>query len=165
MGKLLKHDCHCLLADEMGLGKTVQVISLIMDALAKGKKALIVCPASVVPVWISEFEKFVPELKAKKYSGGKIENEGNDWHALVTSFALMRNRISRIEAHEFEYAIVDEAQFVKNPDAKVTRACMKIKARKRIALTGTPIENKPLDIWPTFQFLMPGLLGNRSFFE
>jgi superfamily II DNA or RNA helicase len=165
MDKLLNHGCHCLLADEMGLGKTVQVISLIKDALANGKKALIVCPASVVPVWGSEFEKFVPELKAKRYSGGKIEKEGDDWNALVTSFALMRNRIDRIEAHEFEFAIVDEAQFVKNPDAKVTRACMKIKARKRIALTGTPIENKPLDIWPTFQFLMPGLLGKRSSFE
>jgi len=165
MSRLLNHGCHCLLADEMGLGKTVQVISLIKEALASGKKALIVCPASVVPVWVSEFEKFVPELKAKRYSGGPIAKEGDGWHALVTSFALMRNRISRIEASEFEFAIVDEAQFVKNPDAKVTRACMKIKARKRIALTGTPIENKPLDIWPTFQFLMPGLLGKRSLFE
>lgn len=165
MGKLLNHGCHCLLADEMGLGKTVQVISLIKDRLAQGKKALIVCPASVVPVWVSEFKKFVPELKARKYSGRSIEKEGEDWDALVMSFALMRNRIKRIESTEFEYAIVDEAQFIKNPDTKVTRACMKINARNRIALTGTPIENKPLDIWPSFQFLMPGLLGKRSYFE
>ncbi len=165
MSRLLEHGCHCLLADEMGLGKTVQVIALMKDRLAAGKKALIVCPASVVPVWVSEFEKFAPELKAKRYSGKPMAKEGEDWDAIVTSFALMRNRIDRLKEQEFEYAIIDEAQFIKNPDAKVTRAAMKLKACKRVALTGTPIENKPLDIWPSFQFLMPGLLGSRRKFE
>jgi len=133
--------------------------------LSRGAKALIVCPASVVPVWISEFEKFVPDLKAIRYTGGEIELIGEEWNALVTSFALMRNRIDLIENHEFEYAVIDEAQFIKNPDAKVTRAAMKLKAKRRVALTGTPIENRPLDIWPCFQFLMPGLLGRRRSFE
>ena len=165
MDRLLSHDCHCLLADEMGLGKTLQVIALMQDALSRGAKALIVCPASVVPVWISEFEKFVPDLKAIRYTGGEIERIGEDWNALVTSFALMRNRIDLIKNHEFEYAIIDEAQFIKNPDAKVTRAAMKLKTKRRVALTGTPIENRPLDIWPCFQFLMPGLLGRRRSFE
>lgn len=165
MNRLLSHDCHCLLADEMGLGKTLQVIALMRDALSSGRKALIVCPASVVPVWISEFQKFVPELKAIRYAGKATERIDGDWNALVTSFALMRNRIVQIKDHEFEYAIIDEAQFIKNPDAKVTRAAMKIKAKRRIALTGTPIENRPLDIWPSFQFLMPGLLGRRGSFE
>jgi len=165
MRRLLDNGCHCLLADEMGLGKTVQVIALIKEELAKGKKALIVCPASVVPVWVSEFGKFAPELKAKRYSGKPLDKEGDDWDAIVTSFALMRNRIDRLGKQEFEYAIIDEAQFIKNPDAKVTRAAMKLRACKRVALTGTPIENKPLDIWPSFQFLMPGLLGSRRLFE
>ncbi len=165
MDRLLSHDCHCLLADEMGLGKTLQVIALMRDALSSGRKALIVCPASVVPVWISEFQKFVPDLKAIRYAGKAIERIDGDWNALVTSFALMRNRIDQIKDHEFEYAIIDEAQFIKNPDAKVTRAAMKIKAKRRVALTGTPIENRPLDIWPSFQFLMPGLLGRRRSFE
>lgn len=165
MRRLLDNGCHCLLADEMGLGKTVQVIALMKQQLAEGRKALIVCPASVVPVWVSEFEKFAPELKAKRYSGKPLEKEGDDWDAIVTSFALMRNRIERLRKQEFEYAIIDEAQFIKNPDAKVTRAAMKLRAQKRVALTGTPIENKPLDIWPSFQFLMPGLLGSRRLFE
>ncbi len=165
MSRLLEHGCHCLLADEMGLGKTVQVIALMKERLAAGRKALIVCPASVVPVWVSEFEKFAPELKAKRYSGKPMVKEGEDWDAIVTSFALMRNRIDRLKEQEFEYAIIDEAQFIKNPDAKVTRAAMKLKACKRVALTGTPIENKPLDIWPSFQFLMPGILGSRRKFE
>ncbi|OUW16179.1 MAG: hypothetical protein CBD18_07485 [Opitutales bacterium TMED158] len=165
MRRLLERDCHPLLADEMGLGKTLQVIALLKEGLEEGKKGLIVCPASVVPVWVSEFEKFVPHLKAKKYSGGRIEKEGDNWNALVTSYALMRNRIDRLEKETFEYAVIDEAQFIKNPDAKVTRACFRLKASKRIALTGTPIENKPLDIWPSYQFLMPGLLGRRAVFE
>ena len=165
MDRLLSHDCHCLLADEMGLGKTLQVIALMQNALSLGAKALIVCPASVVPVWISEFEKFVPDLKAIRYTGGDIELIGEEWNVLVTSFALMRNRIDLIKNHEFEYAIIDEAQFIKNPGAKVTRAAMKLKAKRRVALTGTPIENRPLDIWPCFQFLMPGLLGRRRLFE
>jgi SNF2 family DNA or RNA helicase len=165
MERLLAHDCHCLLADEMGLGKTLQVIALMQEALSQGGKALIICPASVVPVWISEFEKFAPKLKAVRYTGKEIDRVDKDWDALVTSFALMRNRIEFIKDHEFEYAIVDEAQFIKNPDAKVTRAAMRIKAGRRVALTGTPIENRPLDIWPCFRFLMPGLLGRRRSFE
>tara|TARA_B100000212_G_scaffold294253_1_gene236875 strand:+ start:10237 stop:12732 length:2496 start_codon:yes stop_codon:yes gene_type:complete len=165
MHRLLENGCHCLLADEMGLGKTLQVIALVKERLSAGKKALIVCPASVVPVWISEFEKFAPELKAKRYKGKPVSEEGTGWDAIVTSFAFMRNRIDRLVEQEFEYAIIDEAQFIKNPDTKVTRAALRIKARNRVALSGTPIENKPLDIWPSFQFLMPGLLGSRSKFE
>ncbi len=165
MNRLLSHGCHCLLADEMGLGKTVQVIALMRERLAAGKKALVVCPASVVPVWVSEFEKFAPELKAVRYGGKSLEKEGDDWSALVMSFALMRNRIDHLKDREFEYAVLDEAQFIKNPDAKVSRAALQLRARKRVALTGTPIENKPLDLWPSFQFLMPGLLGSRKSFE
>lgn len=165
MRRLLSNGCHCLLADEMGLGKTVQVIALMKGSLEAGKKALIVCPASVVPVWVAEFQKFAPSVVARKYGGKSMEKETDDWSALVTSFALMRNRIDHLKEQEFEYAIIDEAQFIKNPDAKVTRAAMRLRARKRVALTGTPIENRPLDIWPSFQFLMPGLLGSRRRFE
>lgn len=162
--RLLERDCHPLLADEMGLGKTIQLIALMRKSLGEGKKALIVCPASVVPVWVAEFEKFAPSLKIRKY-GGSVLSKESDWDALVTSYALMRNRIDRLAKEKFEFAVIDEAQFIKNPDAKVTRACLRIQANKRIALTGTPIENKSLDIWPSFQFLMPGLLGKRSSFE
>ena len=165
MLRLLENDCHCLLADEMGLGKTVQVIAVLKHSLESGNKALIVCPASVVPVWISEIERFTPELRARKYDTGLISRRRDEWDVLVTSFTLLRNRIERVKKVEFEFAVIDEAQFIKNPDAKSTKSCFAIRAKKRIALTGTPIENKPLDIWPAFNFLMPGLLGSRKSFE
>lgn len=164
MSRLLRHDCHCLLADEMGLGKTVQVIALFLVGRKAGKRSLVVCPASVVPVWISEFAKFAPDVEVGRY-GKKRPKGAPDLDVVVVSFAMLRNRVERIAAEEFDFAIVDEAQFIKNPDAKVSRSSRRIKASKRIALTGTPIENKPLDIWPAFQFLMPGMLGSREQFD
>lgn len=164
MSRLLRHDCHCLLADEMGLGKTVQVIAMLLATRKKSESVLVVCPASVVPVWLSEFEKFAPELKVGRY-GTRKGNAASSLDVQVISFALLRNRIEKIASKEFGYTIIDEAQFIKNPDSKVSRSCRRIQAKKRIALTGTPIENKPLDIWPTFQFLMPGLLGTRERFD
>lgn len=164
MNRLLNHDCHCLLADEMGLGKTVQVIAMLMATRKEDESVLVVCPASVVPVWLSEFEKFAPSLKVGRYERQRGAGS-SELDVQVISFALLRNRIEKVASKEFGYAIIDEAQFIKNPDSKVSRSCRRIRAEKRIALTGTPIENKPLDIWPTFQFLMPGLLGSRERFE
>ncbi|EDY83376.1 SNF2 family N-terminal domain protein [Verrucomicrobiia bacterium DG1235] len=164
MSRLLRHDCHCLLADEMGLGKTVQVIALLLSDHKPGQRTLVVCPASVVPVWISEFAKFAPGMTIGRY-GRKLARGAEEPDVLVISYALLRNRIEKIACEEFEYAVIDEAQFIKNPKSKVSRSCRRIKAKRRIALTGTPIENKPLDIWPAFQFLMPGLLGSQEQFE
>ncbi|MBK1879798.1 DEAD/DEAH box helicase [Pelagicoccus mobilis] len=164
MSRLLRHDCHCLLADEMGLGKTVQVIALVLAQREKGKRTLVVCPASVVPVWLSEFAKFAPEMRVGRY-GRKAGKKAEELDVAVISFALLRNRIERVAGEAFDFAIIDEAQFIKNPDSKVSRSCRRIQAKRRVALTGTPIENKPLDIWPAFQFLMPGLLGSRDSFE
>ncbi|MCH6257022.1 DEAD/DEAH box helicase [Puniceicoccaceae bacterium K14] len=165
MARLLDNECNCLLADEMGLGKTVQVIAYVKERILEKCSVVILCPASVVPVWISEFKKFAPQKKAVKYEGGPIKKLGEDWDVMVTSFSQMRNHIDKLEVHPFELAIIDEAQFIKNPTAKITQSTFRIKAPKRIALTGTPIENKPLDIWPAFRFLMPGLLGTKKDFE
>ena len=165
MSRLLRHDCHGLLADEMGLGKTLQVIALLEAELKPGQRALVVCPASVVPVWLEEFAKFAPRFRVGRFEGRGNADTGSPLDVAVVSYALVRTRLDRLLKEEFEYAIIDEAQFIKNPDAKTTQSCLKLKANRRIALTGTPIENKPLDIWPAFQFLMPGLLGPRSTFE
>lgn len=165
MDRLLSHGCHCLLADEMGLGKTLQVIALLNENWNKGQRALVVCPASVVPVWISEFAKFAPHFEVGRYEGRKASRDKRVLDVVVISYALLRSRIEILSKDSFDYAVIDEAQFIKNPDSKVSLSCRRIKADRRIALTGTPIENKPLDIWPAFQFLMPGLLGSRSSFE
>ncbi len=166
MHHLAHHGCHCLLADEMGLGKTLQVLSLIVTYKVKDKPTLIVCPASVVPVWIGEMAKHFPFLDAEVVQKGiPFERSGNPPDVWVCSYTQLRRHKSRLNSLAFGYAILDEAQFIKNPEAKVTQACLNIQADHRIALTGTPLENRFLDIWTLFRFLMPGLLGARKPFE
>lgn len=166
MRHLTSHGCHCLLADEMGLGKTLQVLSLIVTYRVQDKPALIVCPASVVPVWVGEIAKHFPSLEAevvqKEFPFERPENPPDVW---ICSYTQLRRHKSRLDSLQFSYAILDEAQFIKNPEAKVTQACLSIQAEHRIALTGTPLENRFLDIWTLFRFLMPGLLGGRKHFE
>lgn len=165
MARLLDNGCGCLLADEMGLGKTVQVIAYLRARLKAKESVLIVCPASVVPVWGSEINRFAPDLKVVRYLGRDLERYGDDWNVMVTSFAQLRNNIASIEKRYFAVCVIDEAQFIKNPSAKTTLCAFRIQAERRIALTGTPIENRPIDLWPSFRFILPGLLGSRKDFE
>ncbi len=165
MARLLDNGCGCMLADEMGLGKTVQVIAYLKARIREKKSVLIVCPASVVPVWGSEVKKFAPEKTVVKYEGKSLDRYGDDWDVMVASFAQLRNNITSIEKYKFAVSVIDEAQFIKNPTAKTTRCCFRIQADRRIALTGTPIENRPVDLWPAFRYILPGLLGDRKDFE
>lgn len=170
LANLQQHGCHGLLADEMGLGKTLQVLTLLKHFPITGKQNLIVCPASVVPVWESEAARWYPELKTSvlrtgsdfTFSEGEVADEGCLW---IASYTQLRRHKHLLEQAEFGYSVLDEAQQIKNPEAKVTHACCAIKAECRIALTGTPLENRMLDLWTIFRYLMPGLLGTRSKFE
>lgn len=163
---ILEAGCHPLLADEMGLGKTLQVIAL-MEArglLAAAARILIVCPASVVPVWQSELERFAPTATVGVVRGGMGIAACGDGIWLISYTQLRRQRAALAEL-EFELVVLDEAQVIKNPDAKVSHACCAVRARARLALTGTPMENRPLDLWSLYRYLMPGLLGSRQAFE
>jgi superfamily II DNA or RNA helicase len=157
--------CHGLLADEMGLGKTLQVISLLAARPLAGLPHLVVCPASVVPVWREEIARFFPSLKVD------VLKTGNDFAASkepviwLASYTQLRKHRGLLAGTEFGYAVLDEGQFIKNPDAKVTLTCFAIRARHRLVLTGTPLENRQLDLWSIFRFLLPGLLGSRAAFE
>ncbi len=165
MHHLCETDCHGLLADEMGLGKTVQVLSLLTARPLKGKCHLVVCPASVVPVWREEVARFFPQLRVEIL---KADNDflGIPGPALwLASYAQLRKHREMLAKVEFGYAILDEGQFIKNPDAKVTHACFAIRSAHRLVLTGTPLENRQLDLWSIFRFLLPGLLGSRAGFE
>ncbi|HWA87239.1 MAG TPA: DEAD/DEAH box helicase [Opitutus sp.] len=157
--------CHGLLADEMGLGKTLQVISLLAARPIAGKPSLIVCPASVVPVWREEIEKFFPQFTVDVLKTGNDFARRTDPIVWLASYTQLRKHRELLGAHEFGYAVLDEGQFIKNPDAKVTKTCFAIRARHRIVLTGTPLENRQLDLWSIFRFLLPGLLGSRTGFE
>ena len=162
---LAETDCHGLLADEMGLGKTVQVLTLLAVRPLEGQPHMVVCPASVVPVWREEVARFYPQLRVEilKADHDFVETPGPAlW---LASYAQLRKHREQLSKVEFGYAILDEGQFIKNPDAKVTHASFAIRARHRLVLTGTPLENRQLDLWSIFRYLLPGLLGSRAGFE
>ena len=165
MAHLCDVGCHGLLADEMGLGKTLQVLTLLASRRVADKPTLIVCPASVVPVWREEIAKFYPELAVDVLKTGHDFTQRTDPVIWLASYTQLRKHRHLLDKHEFGYAVLDEGQFIKNPDAKITQTCFAVRALHRLVLTGTPLENRQLDLWSIFRFLLPGLLGSRSGFE
>ena len=168
-----------ILADDMGLGKTLQVLSLLLsekeERLKKKGKAecsLIVCPASLVYNWQHEIKKFTKDLKCELAVGIKpdrervtseIDEEGTD--IIITSYDLLRRDIDLYKYLTFDCMIIDEAQFIKNPATQVARAVKSINASFKIALTGTPIENRISELWSIFDFVMPGYLYSYKSFK
>jgi len=147
-----------LLADDMGLGKTLQTLCAIEAP------ALVVAPTSVLPNWIDEIERFRPGLRACLYHGaGRTLDPEAD--VTLTSYALLRLDAKTLSEREWAMVVLDEAQNVKNPDSQVARAAYGLPARFRVALTGTPVENRLEELWSQFHFLNPGLLGGRPDFQ
>jgi superfamily II DNA or RNA helicase len=165
MHHLCEVGCHGLLADEMGLGKTLQVLSLLSIRPIADRASVIVCPASVVPVWREEIAKFFPGMAVEVLKTGRDFTCRRDPVLWLCSYTQLRKHRALLDGAEFGYAILDEGQFIKNPDAKVTQTCFALRARHRLVLTGTPLENRQLDLWSIFRFLLPGLLGSRAAFE
>lgn len=157
--------CHGLLADEMGLGKTLQVASLLKRKKLDTKSHLIVCPASVVPVWQSEFNRWFPGTELEVLRSGNHFGDKAEPTIWLASYTQLRRHKHLLSDAQFSYVVLDEAQSIKNPDAKVSQACFSVDAEHRLALTGTPLENKQEDLWSIFRFLMPGLLGGRKAFQ
>ena len=160
-----------ILADDMGLGKTLQVIAhvLAQKETGRGGCTLVVCPASLVYNWMSEISRFAPGLAAVAVLGTKAArrvliggHEGAD--ILVTSYDLLRRDVEEYAPLHLSRVVLDEAQYIKNPKAQVTRAVKCLDADVRLALTGTPIENRLAELWSIFDFLMPGYLGTREEF-
>ncbi|MAS94510.1 MAG: hypothetical protein CMO55_15025 [Verrucomicrobiales bacterium] len=153
-----------ILADDMGLGKTLQTLSFLYSV---GGTALVVCPSSLVYNWVSEAEKFVPELKTVGIEGpnrSDILKDNQDADIFVTSYALLRRDEDVWREWDFDVVILDEAQHIKNPEAKVSQAAHRLNGTHRFALTGTPIENSVRDLWSISQFALPGYLGSRANF-
>ncbi|MBL9215748.1 MAG: DEAD/DEAH box helicase [Opitutaceae bacterium] len=162
---LCETECHGLLADEMGLGKTAQVIALLSSRPLAKLRHLVVCPASVVPVWREELARFHPGAVVETLKSGQDFTTNKAPCIWLASYTQLRKHRALLDGVEFGYAVLDEGQFIKNPDAKVTQACFAIRARHRLVLTGTPLENRQLDLWSIFRYLLPGLLGSRATFE
>jgi len=160
-----------ILADDMGLGKTLQAIALLLWVKNKTKSSqptLVVAPTSVVPNWAREIEKFAPSLSTLLWQGTdrhEQKAELEDVDVVITSYALLRRDEELLSAVGFRYLILDEAQHIKNPLSATARAAKRIKSDRRLALTGTPIENRLSEIWSIMDFVSPGLLGSLKNFE
>jgi len=154
----------------MGLGKTVQTIALLLSVKQENKKlcALIVAPTSVVGNWMREIERFSPSLSTALWHGSgrrEQEEELSKANVIITSYALLRRDIDLLAKLDLDYAILDEAQNIKNPESATAQTARELNASRRLALTGTPIENRLSEIWSIFEFVSPGLLGPLKRFE
>lgn len=160
-----------ILADEMGLGKTLQTLAFLRFVRQKSPNAapmLIVCPTSLVFNWVSEAKKFTPELKVLALHGPNRHQsfpQVSQSDIVVTSYALARRDADRYREFEFDTVVLDEAQHIKNRQTQNAHAVKAVKAKHRIVLTGTPMENSVLDLWSIFDFLMPGYLGAAKDFR
>ncbi|MEY2927069.1 MAG: hypothetical protein RL367_1546 [Pseudomonadota bacterium] len=161
------------LADDMGLGKTIQILSLLLIKSGRGRPSLLVAPASLLANWASEIERFTPGLKAKIIHPSAMPAEeirqltpdrlvGFD--LAITSYGTLL-RLPVLAQARWHFVILDEAQAIKNPGTKQTRAAKALQADARIALTGTPVENHLGDLWSIFDFINPGLLGTAKAFS
>jgi SNF2 family DNA or RNA helicase len=162
-----------ILADDMGLGKTLQTLSWLAwlrDQNAKNPKpALVICPASVLHNWRREAEKFTPHLKVLVLESGaarhNLRKQIPQHDIIVTNYALLRRDLEALNKFAFSACVLDEAQFIKNPTAQITQSVKQLKSDQRLALTGTPLENRLLDLWSICDFIQPGYLGTQEHFN
>jgi hypothetical protein len=157
------------LADDMGLGKTIQVIALMLQK-PQTKASLLIAPTSVLGNWVREIEKFAPSLKVTVHHGNQRKTNNfqlklADSDIIITSYGLLRRDKTIFQDYHWARVVLDEAQNIKNPSATQTKIICSLKSDSKIALSGTPVENRILDLWSIFNFLNPGLLGNRSHFK
>ncbi|MCG3149429.1 MAG: RNA polymerase-associated protein RapA [Verrucomicrobiae bacterium] len=153
-----------ILADEMGLGKTVQ--ALFWLASLKAKPMLVVCPTSLLTNWQSEVARFTPELKTLVLHGADREFEGlTNYDLVITSYALLRRDVAEHQEISWQAVVLDEAQHIKNRFSQIAQAVKELRAKHRLVLTGTPVENSLGDLWSIFDFLMPGYLGPATEFR
>ena len=158
------------LADDMGLGKTVQTLTMLQKEkeVNPGMASLLVMPTSLVYNWEMEAKKFTPELKILNYTGTQrdknITNFAN-YDLILTSYGITRVDADLLSDFNFNYIILDESQAIKNPNSIIAKAVQILKSRRKLILTGTPIENSTMDLWSQMSFVNPGLLGTQRFFK
>jgi len=161
------------LADDMGLGKTIQILALLTSRVAEAHgPTLVVAPTSVCGNWISEIKRFAPSLSAIEYVGRErpallsaLSNGAASASVVVCSYTLLQQDQAELSALNWGTVVLDEAQFIKNPQSLRAKAAYSLPAKQRIAATGTPVENHLGDVWGIFRFLNPGLLGDWQHFK
>jgi signal recognition particle subunit SEC65 len=159
-----------ILADDMGLGKTVQALSFLQYFQSANSRlmALVVCPTTLMFNWENEIRKFTPSLTYKIHHGSersKSIDELTKFDIIITTYGTLRSDIKLLVDIPFDYVVLDESQAIKNPSSKVTKAASLLKARNRLCMSGTPLQNNTFDIFAQMNFLNPGMLGSIEFFR
>ncbi|MDQ6632613.1 MAG: DEAD/DEAH box helicase, partial [Verrucomicrobiota bacterium] len=170
---LSRHKLGGILADDMGLGKTLQTLAWLAWMRAQNhdnlKPALVICPASVLHNWRRESERFTPHLKVLVLESGarrhNLRQQIPQHDLIITNYALLRRDLEALQRFSFRVVVLDEAQFIKNPGAQVTQSVKQLKFDHRLALTGTPLENRLLDLWSITDFIQPNYLGTQQKFS
>ena len=167
---LYQYGLNGILADDMGLGKTLQALSLLQKAkeVDGPQPTLVIAPTTVVFNWEAEIQKFTPDLSCLKISGADRKDlfkKIPDYDIVITSYALVRRDIAKLKKYKFRYVILDESQNIKNAISQTAQAVKTLESDHKLALSGTPIENKLEELWSVFDFLMPGFLFNVAEFN
>ncbi|MBD2723384.1 DEAD/DEAH box helicase [Hymenobacter armeniacus] len=160
------------LADDMGLGKTIQTLAMLQHRHESGENqgaaSLLVLPTSLVFNWLTEAEKFTPDLRILAYTGtyrDKNPDRFADYDVVLTSYGIVRLDTELLASYKFDYVILDESQAIKNPSSTTSQAVRQLRSKHRLILTGTPVENSTMDLWSQMSFINPGLLGTQAFFR
>jgi len=158
-----------ILADDMGLGKTIQTIAFLNQEKTTGQHpSLVVCPTSVVENWTREANRFAPQLKVLALVGknrNELFEKIGDYNLVITSYPLIQRDLEEYCKRQWHYMVIDEAQKVKNHRTKTHEAFCKIRSKHKLALSGTPIENRLMELWSIFQIIMPGFLMTQNAFK
>jgi non-specific serine/threonine protein kinase len=159
-----------ILADDMGLVKTVQALSMLRhyNDVTGELKALVICPTTLIYNWENEIKKFTPRLTYHIHHGSMRSRDAADLqnaNVLITTYGTLRSDIQTLLKIPFDYVILDESQAIKNPGSKVAKAACLLKAKNRLCMSGTPLQNNTFDIYAQMNFLNPGLLGSVEFFR
>ena len=158
-----------ILADDMGLGKTLQVLTTIQhfkdEGLLEKEKVLVIAPTSLLTNWQQEIQKFAPDLTSKIYHGQGRRFTKKAYDVYLTSYGVIRKDVDKFKKRKWFLTVIDEAQNIKNPETKQTKAVKKIKSRHRIAMSGTPVENRLSEYWSIFDFTNKGYLSTLKQFK
>jgi len=169
MYKNLEIGFGCILADDMGLGKTLQVITFLLKMKQEGKfaekKAIVVMPAGLLCNWQVEIKKFAPELTFFAYHGGRRDLQKFSADVLLTTYATFRKDFAELDKHEWQTIIIDEAQNIKNADSEQSKLLRRMRAPMKIAMSGTPVENRLMEFWTIMDFANHGFFPSASEFR
>ena len=168
---LKKYGFGGVLADEMGLGKTLQFLSFLSMAKETGRTSIVICPKTLLLLWQEEAEKFTPELKTMVIDGTQEERKemisrAKDYDLIIVAYSTAHRDVKDYlaSAIRFQFAVLDEAQYIKNPTTATAKAVKLLPSDIRFALTGTPLENRIKELWSLFDYLMPGFFGSTKQF-